>query len=123
MKPLFEKRKQIDNIFLYVSIFKLVKSYLVLISDEEGMGIGTVTLGIPSVIENMKTSSASHQIFGVQSKILSKIIVEKMSSDLKEPVLLLLFLKHIKEDQEVIKPLMELLKEALIEVSQKKMKY
>ena len=118
MKPLIEKRKKIDNVYLYISIFKLVKSYLVLISDEEGMGIGTVTLGIPSIIENMKTSSASHQIFGVQSKILSKIIVEKMSSDLKEPVLLLLFLKHIKEDQEVIKPLMDLLKEALIEISQ-----
>ena len=118
MKPLIEKRKKIDNIYLHISIFKLVKSYLVLISDEEGMGIGTVTLGIPAVIENVKTSSASHQIFGVQSKILSKIIVEKMSSDLKEPVLLLLFLKHIKEDQEVIKPLMKLLKEALIEISQ-----
>ncbi|GAH19833.1 unnamed protein product, partial [marine sediment metagenome] len=87
MKPLIEKQKKIDNICLHISIFKLVKSYLVLISDEEGMGIGTVTLGIPSIIEKMKTSSASHQIFGVQSKILSKIIVEKMSSDLKEPVL------------------------------------
>ena len=119
MKPLIEKRKQIDSVFLYISIFKLVKSYLVLISDEEGMGIGTVTLGIPPVIENMKTSSASHQIFGVQSKILSKIIVEKISSDLKEPALLLLFLKHVKEDQEVSKPLMELLKEALDEISQK----
>ncbi len=118
MKPLIEKQKKIDNICLHISIFKLLKSYLVLISDEEGMGIGTVTLGIPSIIENMKTSSASHQIFGVQSKILSKIIVEKMSSDLKEPVLLLLFLRHVKEDQEVIKPLMDLLKEALIEISQ-----
>ena len=118
MKPLIEKQKKIDNICLHISIFKLAKSYLLLISDEEGMGIGTVTLGIPSIIENMKMSSASHQIFGVQSKILSKIIVEKMSSDLKEPVLLLLFLKHIKEDQEVIKPLMDLLKEALIEISQ-----
>jgi len=118
MKPLIEKQKKIDNICLHISIFKLVKSYLLLISDEEGMGIGTVTLGIPSIIENMKTSSASHQIFGVQSKILSKIIVEKMTSDLKEPVLLLLFLKHIKEDQEVIKPLMDLLKEVLIEISQ-----
>jgi len=120
MKPLIEKRKKIGSIFFHISIFKLVKSYLVLISDEEGMGIGTVTLGIPPIIENMKTSSASHQIFGVQSKILSKIIVEKISSDLKEPVLLLLFLKHVKEDQEVTKPLMELLKEALIEISQKK---
>lgn len=119
MEPIVEKREQIDGIFLYISIFKLVKSYLVLISDEEGMGIGTVTLGIPSIIENMKTSSASHQIFGVQSKILSKIIVEKISSYFKEPVLLLLFLKHIKEDQEVTKPLMELLKEALIEISKK----
>ncbi len=122
MKPIIEKRKQFDSIFLYISIFKLVKSYLVLISDEEGMGIGTVTLGIPSIIEKMKTTSASHQIFGVQSNILGKIIVEKISSYLKEPVLLLLFLKHIKEDQEVTKPLMELLKETLTEISQKDMK-
>ena len=119
MKPIVEKTKQIDNILLHISIFKLMKSYLVLISDEKEMGIGTVTLGIPPVIENMKSSSASHQIFGVQSKILSKIIVEKISSDLNEPALLLLFLKHVKEDQEVSKPLMELLKEALDEISQK----
>jgi len=119
MKPIVEKTKQIDNILLHISIFKLMKSYLVLISDEEEMGIGTVTLGIPPVIENMKSSSASHQIVGVQSKILSKIIVEKISSDLNEPALLLLFLKHVKEDKEVSKPLMELLKEALDEISQK----
>ncbi|MBY9020371.1 MAG: hypothetical protein KGD67_04875 [Candidatus Lokiarchaeota archaeon] len=119
MKPIIEKQKQIDNLVCYISIFKLVKSYLVLISDEESMGIGTVSLGIPSIIENAKTSSASHHIFGVQNNILSKIIVEKISSYLKEPVMLLLFLKNVKEDQELIILLMEFLKETLTEISLK----
>ncbi|MFX0012526.1 MAG: hypothetical protein ACFE9R_19590 [Candidatus Hermodarchaeota archaeon] len=118
MKPLIEKSKQLDKIRIYVSIFKLHKSYLVLISDQESMGIGNVTLGIPPTIENVKVSAATHQLFGVQQRILSNIIVEKLCSFLNAPVLLLLFLKSISNDQEIIKPLISFLKEILNEISQ-----
>ena len=75
MKLVTEKSKQLERIKIYLSIFKLHKSYLVLISDQETMGIGNVTLGIPPSIEGMKVSAATHQLFGVQQKILSSIIV------------------------------------------------
>ena len=118
MKSLIERSKQLDKTKIYVSIFRLHKSYLVLISDQESMGIGNVTLGIPPKVENVKVSAATHQLFGVQQRILSTIIVEKLSSFLNAPVLLLLFLKSIIDDQEIIKPLVSFLKEILNEISQ-----
>ncbi|MHA1460044.1 MAG: hypothetical protein ACTSO8_01045 [Promethearchaeota archaeon] len=116
MKLIIERSKQLDKIKIYVSVFKLHKSYLVLISDQETMGIGNVTLGIPPTIEGMKVSAATHQLFGVQQKILSNIIVEKMSSYFNAPVLLLLFLKSVNDDQEISKPLILFLNEVLIDI-------
>ena len=116
MKPIIERSKQLDKVKIRVSIFKLHKSYLVLISDQETMGIGNVTLGIPPSIEGMKVSAATHQLFGVQQKILSNIIVEKTSSFLNAPVLLLLFLKSVSDDKEISKPLILFLNEVLIDI-------
>jgi hypothetical protein len=116
MKLIIEKSKQLERIKIFISIFKLHKSYLVLISDQEAMGIGNVTLGIPPSIEGMKVSAATHQLFGVQQKILSNIIVEKISTFLNAPVLLLLFLKSVSTDQEVSKPLSVFLNEVLNDV-------
>jgi hypothetical protein len=116
MKLIIEISKQLDKIKIHISIFKLHKSYLVLISDQETMGIGNVTLGIPPTIEGMKVSAATHQLFGVQRKILSNIIVEKMSSYFNAPVLLLLFLKSVNDDQEISKPLILFLNEVLIDI-------
>ena len=117
MKPIIEKSKELGKIKVYISIFKLHKSYLVLISDQENMGIGNVTLGIPPVIENVKVSAATHQLFGVQQKILSNIIVERLSSFFNAPILLLLFLKSVNDDKEIIKPLTLFLKEVLNDIS------
>ena len=116
MKPIIERSKQLDKIQVYISIFKLHKSYLVLISDQESMGLGNVTLGIPPSIEGMKVSAATHQLFGVQQKILSNIIVEKISSFFNAPVLLLLFLKSVSDDLEISKPLILFLNEVLFDI-------
>jgi len=35
MRPIIEKTKEIDKIKIYLSLFKLQKSYLLLISDQE----------------------------------------------------------------------------------------
>jgi hypothetical protein len=116
MKAIIERSKQLDKIKIHISIFILHKSYLVLISDQETMGIGNVTLGIPPSIEGMKVSAATHQLFGVQQKILSNVIVEKMSSFFNAPVLLLLFLKSVSNDQEVSKPLILFLNDVLNDI-------
>ena len=117
MRPIIEKTKEIDKIKIYLSLFKLQKSYLLLISDQENRGIGNVTLGSPPIIEGMKASSVTHQLFGVQRKLLSKIIVEKTSSYLNAPVLLLLFLKSVENESEIAKTLILFLNEALNEIS------
>ena len=116
MKAIIERSKQLDKIKIHISIFTLHKSYLVLISDQESMGIGNVTLGIPPSIEGMKVSAATHQLFGIQQKILSNIIVEKISSFFNAPVLLLLFLKSVSDDQEISKPLILFLNEILMDI-------
>ena len=116
MKLIIERSKQLDRIMLFISIFKLHKSYLVLISDQETMGIGNVTLGIPPTIEGMKVSAATHQLFGIQQKILSNIIVEKISSFFNAPVLLLLFLKSVSDNHEISKPLSLFLNEVLTDI-------
>ena len=113
MKLIVERSKQLERIKLFISIFKLHKSYLVLISDQETMGIGNVTLGIPSTIEGMKVSAATHQLFGIQQNLLSNIIVEKISSFFKAHVLLLLFLKSASDYKEISKPLSIFLNEVL----------
>ena len=117
MRPIIEKTKEIDKIKIYLSLFKLHKSFLLLISDQENLGIGNVTLGSPPTIEGMKASSVTHQLFGVQRKLLSKIIVEKTSSYLNAPVLLLLFLKSVENENEIAKMLILFLNEALNEIS------
>ncbi|MCP4762477.1 MAG: hypothetical protein GY870_11910, partial [archaeon] len=98
---------------IYLALYKLYKSYLLLISDQKDLGIGTITMGSPPMIEGLKSTGSSYQLFGVDKKLLSTIIVEKASNVLKSPVLLLLFLKVEKKEEELVKPLAEFLNEVL----------
>ena len=60
MKLLAEKEKIIDDLPIYLTLFQLHKSFLLLISDQKEMGIGNVTLGSPPTIEGIKSTSASY---------------------------------------------------------------
>ncbi len=119
MKLIIERDVNIDDIQIYLTIFKLHKSYLLLISDQKDMGIGTVTLGSPPLIEGLKSTTASYNLFGVNKKLLSKLIAEKVSHILKAPVLLLLFLKIKKKEEQIVKPLVNFLNEILTEIVEK----
>jgi hypothetical protein len=120
MKLLTESNIKIDDITIYLNLFKLHKSFLLLISDQEDMGIGNVTLSSPSVIKGIKSPTASYNLFGMDTKLLSTIIAEKTTNILKAPVLLLLFLKNMKSDEDIIKPLVKFLNETLEKISNKK---
>ena len=119
MKCLVEKSITINDLTINLILFKMYKSYLLLISDQKEMGIGSVTLGSPPLIEGLKSTTASYNLFGVNKKLLSTIISEKTSRILKAPVLLLLFLKIKKNEEEIAKPLMKFLTEMLTEVIKK----
>ena len=119
MKLLLEKNKEIDGLKVFLSLFKLYKSYLLLISDQEELGIGAVTLSSPPTIEGLKSTSASYALFGVNKKLLSTIVTERVSHLLKAPVLLLLFLKTKKEEEDIVKPIVNFLNESLTEIIEK----
>ncbi len=119
MKLLIEKSKDIDDITVFLALFELHKSYLLLISDQKEMGIGSVTIGSPPMIEGLKATSASYTLFGVYEKLLSTIIAEKASYILKAPVLLMLFLKSKKKEESIAKPLVTFIDEILSEISEK----
>ncbi|MFX0083776.1 MAG: hypothetical protein ACFE94_18650, partial [Candidatus Hodarchaeota archaeon] len=91
MKLIAERNSKIDKSLIYLKLFKLYKSFLLLISDQEDLGIGNVTLGSPPIVEGIKSLTASFNLFGMESKLLSTIIAEKASNVLNAPVLLLLF--------------------------------
>ena len=118
MKILAKEDKKIEDITVYLNLFKLHKSFLLLISDQPNMGIGNVTLGSPPIIEGIRSPTASYNLFGINTKMLSTIIAERASNILQAPVLLLLFLKNKKDDEEIIKPLINFLNKVLKEVSE-----
>ena len=119
MKKLADKSIEIDNTIIYLTLFKLHKSYLLLISDQKDMGIGSVTLASPPLVEGLKSTAASYNLFGVDQKLLSTIISEKTSNILKAPVLLLLFLKIKKNEEGIAKQLMKFLNEILKDIAEK----
>ena len=115
MKLLVEDSIVIDDLTIYLKLFRLHQSFLLLISDQLDMGIGNVTLGSPPVIEGMKSPTASYSLFGMDTKLLSTIIAERTSNILKAPVLLLLFLKNKRSNEEIIKPIVNFLNSILKE--------
>ncbi|MFW9973049.1 MAG: hypothetical protein ACFFDF_22890 [Candidatus Odinarchaeota archaeon] len=119
MNLLAEKNVKFDDTIIYLNLFKLHKSYLLLISDQADMGIGNVTLSSPSMIEGIKPSTASYSLFGVNAKLVSTVIAEKVTHILKAPVLLLLFLKNKKNEEEILKPLVDFLNKILNEILEK----
>ncbi|MFX1411475.1 MAG: hypothetical protein ACFFA6_14080 [Promethearchaeota archaeon] len=120
MKLIADKNIKIEDIIIYLNLFQLHKGFLLLISDQNNMGIGTVTLGSPPMIEGLKSTTMSYNLFGVETKLLSTIIAERASNILKAPVLLLLFLKNKKKEMEIAKPLINFLNKILNGLSEKK---
>ncbi len=116
MKLLAERNIEVENIKIYLTLFKLYKSYLLLISDQRDMGIGNVTLSSPSLVKGVRSPTSSYNLFGMNSNLLSTIIAEKASNALNAPVLLLLFLKNKFEDEKIIKPIINFLNEVLEEI-------
>lgn len=120
MKLLVDKEKLVNDRKIFLKIFKLFKSYLILISDHKEMGIGNVTLASPPLIEGIKSTATSYKLFGVEDNLLSTIIAERSSIILNTPVLLLIFIKAKEEIQSRIKEITELLNQSLEEIERAK---
>ena len=113
MKLIIEKKFKAEETDFYFTLVKLHKSYLLLVSDQEDMGIGNVTLSTPPMNKESKPTSASHALFGMVNSLLSKTLAEKASILLDSTVLLLLFLKSGYKEETLVKPLGNFLSEIL----------
>jgi len=116
MKLLAERNIEVENVKIFLNLFQLFKSFLLLISDQENMGIGNVTLGSPSIVKGVKSPTSSYNLFGMNGNLLSTIIAEKASNALNAPVLLLLFIKNKIESEKILKPIINFLNEVLDEI-------
>ena len=116
MKLLAERNIEVEKVKIFLNLFQLFKSFLLLISDQKNMGIGNVTLGSPSIIKGVKSPTSSYNLFGMNGNLLSTIIAERASNALGAPVLLLLFLKNKIEDEKIVKPIINILNEVLDEI-------
>ena len=94
MRAILDKSLHIEDLVIFIKIFKLHKSFLTLISDQKELGIGDVTLSSPPSIDGMKSTSSSFKLFGIHKNLLSSIIAKRISYILKAPVLVLSFLRH-----------------------------
>ena len=118
MKKLQDKKIIIDEITIFLKIYKLKNSYLLLISDQTEMGIGNVTLSNPSLISGVKSPTSSYNLFGFKNRLLSSIVAERASHILNSPVLLLILLKINKNEEVIIKPFMDFLDPLLKNIAQ-----
>ncbi|MFX1589667.1 MAG: hypothetical protein ACFFC1_16065 [Promethearchaeota archaeon] len=116
---MIEKEELIEETKIFLKIFKLFKSYLILISDQEQLGIGNVTLASPPLIKGMKSTSTSYKLFGVEEELVSTIIAERSSYILNAPVLLLTFITSKKIIKNNIKPLVDFLNSSLNSIQNK----
>ena len=113
MRLLIDEKREIFTEPYYFKLFKLHESYLLLISNERDMGIGSVYMSLPSTIQGLPPSSANYGLFGMGRDLLGKVISEQCSSFLKAPTLLLLFLKTKLKDEKIVKPLVNALNDML----------
>ena len=120
MKEIINTQFSFQTIKLYIKLFSLYKSHLLLISEKQDMAIGSVTLASPSLIEGMKPSSTSYMLFGVKNKLITQVISERTSLTLKTPVLLLFHLISDVTEETLIKPLMSFIKDSIEELINKK---
>ena len=120
MKEIINTQFSFQTIKLYIKLFSLFKSHLLLISEKQDMDIGSVTLASPSLIEGMKPSSTSYMLFGVKNKLITQVISERTSLALKTPVLLIFHLISDVKEENLIKPLMSFIKDSIEEFISKK---
>ena len=116
MKKIIEKDIEVENYKIYLRLFELYKSYLLLVSDNQHFGIGNVTIATPIQIDNAQKSFKSYKLFGIQQDLLNQIIAEKFCSYLNAPVLLLLFFTQIKDENAILNSFMKTLVELLKEI-------
>ncbi|MHA1729629.1 MAG: hypothetical protein ACTSWY_13005 [Promethearchaeota archaeon] len=120
---LSEKNLTRENYSVTSCIIGLDRGFLILVTDQKNFGIGNVVLSAPPILEGTKSMSAPAPLFGLNEKrnVLSKIISELCAKSLRSPCLVMVHIKGLdRKDLFVSKCVIEILKQTLNEVTEKK---
>ena len=84
MKLVTKREFNVDSIKIYLHLFKLYKSYLLLISDEEELGIGSITMATPLYLDG-KLLLLFFKMITNEQEIASSLIkaINQVLSDIK----------------------------------------
>jgi hypothetical protein len=111
------------NFHITVNVVKLKQSFLILITDQEEFGIGTVTLSAPPLIEGTNASSSPFPLFGLKNNMLANLIGKVSSQKLNAPALSLVYiLEQNLKMEEIMKTTMDAVMSAIKDVLEKQNK-
>ena len=115
-----EGSANIENFTVKATFLALNNSYLLLVSDQDQFGIGTVTLSTPPTNFGTNATSSPFNIFGMKNSMLTNAIGKSASKQLQKPVLSLVFIMEKDLKQEIlIKTTMEAVTHAIEDVHNK----
>lgn len=114
IKILSEALANYDSFSISISIIALKNSFMILATDQDEFGIGTLILSSPPSIEGTGAVSSPFTLFGLKNNIIANLVGKTASKKLKKPVLTLLLIKEEQLKQEIImKTVMDALLEAI----------
>ncbi len=83
------------------ALYKLHKSFLLLVSDQPEFGIGTVAISGPPTDLYPNATSSPLSSFGLKNNMLTNLVGKTASKSLMAPVLSLVLIKNTSLKQEV----------------------
>jgi hypothetical protein len=116
IKILCETQANYDTFTVNLAIIALKNSYMILATDQDEYGIGTLILSSPPSIEGTGAISSPFTLFGLKNNMIANLIGKTASKKLKKPVLTLLLIKEEQLKQEII---MKTIHDALLEAINK----
>lgn len=94
------------NISVNVAIYQLHNGYLLMVSDQEKFGLGTLSISIPPSSLSEKSVGTPISEFGLKYTTLTNIIGKRASKTLGKPVLAVVSLRDqdipLKEFQKLV---------------------
>ena len=96
LKVIGEGAAEHENFQVAVCIVELLKSYMILVTDQLEFGIGTISLAAPSNDIFKTTSSSPFNIFGFKNNTLANLVSKTASGKLKLHILSMILIKEEK---------------------------
>jgi hypothetical protein len=93
------------------------RGYLVLISDQNEYGLGTIVMSGPPMSGETRALSSGIPMFGFKNSVLSKMVSEMIAAKLKKSCLVLFHIKEEEHQNELIaKAVVDCVKQTLEKV-------